>query len=504
MSQQIGAVVGEARPDLFDALFSRPARMGEYVIAHTQEGVVLGMVEDSTIENKVINIVSDYSSVVEAWEATKANPRDKSYRATVRVLGVLDMLKKGESYIPSVPPEPGSPVYEATYEELSSVFGRQEKGYVRVGVLLRAHEQPVPVYVNINKIASRHLAILAATGSGKSNLLALLAKRISELHGTMVLFDYHGEYGGVSFERAQHVEPKINPKVLSSDEFADMLDMPAHATRQRDVLRNAFNDNRVRASLRDFWEQLHHALEEIENGTDRESSRVAARLIEVLERGRARYGMVLDPTLEDPLAQIKEGWINIVDLSSLTTSQASLILSYYISEVLEQRKAAKKGYKGAKFRAPVIIAIEEAHVFLPIEDQGPRSDAIEAAAKVAREGRKFGVSLLVVSQRPSRLNQDVLSQMGSLAIMRITQPRDQDYVVSSTELVSERLARNLPALNVGEAILLGQWVSVPTLVKIDRVSEKIMGTDIDAASNWEDVYRSESSGESTEELMGGI
>ena len=119
-----------------------------------------------------------------------------------------------------------------------------------------------------------------------------------------------------------------------------------------------------------------------------------------------------------------------------------------------------------------------------------------------REGRKFGVSLIIVSQRPSRVDQDVLSQMGSLAVSRITQPKDQSYIVDSSELVTEELASNLPSLNVGETILLGQWVTLPSMTKIDKVEEKLLGADIDAVSEWrEDVRLKNVAVEKTSELI---
>jgi DNA helicase HerA-like ATPase len=152
-----------------------------------------------------------------------------------------------------------------------------------------------------------------------------------------------------------------------------------------------------------------------------------------------------------------------------------------------------------RFNAPVIVAIEEAHSFLPVDRD---TDAKYMASKIAREGRKFGVSLIIISQRPSRVDQDVLSQMGSLAVSRITQPKDQSYIVESSELVTEELARYLPSLNVGEVLLLGQWVTLPSMAKVDKVEEKLLGADIDAVSEWrEDAKLSTVAKERTSELI---
>jgi DNA helicase HerA-like ATPase len=92
--------------------------------------------------------------------------------------------------------------------------------------------------------------------------------------------------------------------------------------------------------------------------------------------------------------------------------------------------------------------------------------------------------------------------MGSLAVSRITQPKDQSYIVESSELVTEELASNLPSLNVGETLLLGQWVTLPSMAKVDKVEEKLLGADIDAVSEWlDDVRLKKVAVERTSELI---
>ncbi len=263
--------------------------------------------------------------------------------------------------------------------------------------------------------------------------------------------------------------------------------------------------------MRGCWGALNGALNAIVNdeGSDPEDVRRARRLLEIIDRAMKRKGKILDPEIGDPLDQVRANYINVIDMAELTENQASIIISYYLSELLEDRKLAQRqrmsGVQGrVRFNAPVIVAIEEAHAFLPA-DKESMSDARKIASKVAREGRKFGLSLIVVSQRPSRVDQDILSQMGSLAVMRITQPKDQNYILESSELISEDLVNYLPSMNVGEAILLGQWVGLPSIVKIDRVEEKLTGADIDAVKQWtEEQERSSIARDNTSELIKGV
>ncbi|MEM3684470.1 MAG: ATP-binding protein [Conexivisphaerales archaeon] len=497
----IGVVDAGSKPYSFSFIAKRLVRVGEYVIVNTDEGEALALVEDSTVTSQVMSDAKSYESAVEGSRAASENPRDKRRSATAKVLGLVKELKEGYAKIPSVPSIPGTEVYEADPSTLSSIFARD--GWLKIGTLLRKSE--VSVGVDANKIASRHLAILAATGGGKSNLLALIAKRIAEINGTMLILDYHGEYSELKVPGVVHVQAKVNPRLLDAEELAGMLDVRETAEKQRSVLYRAFTKD-VREA-KDFWDELLNNLRKISTDENEESQnrRTAERLTEIIQRALRRKGSVLDPDIKDPLDQLQPNRINVLNMLELTEAQADTVISYYLERILEDRKAARRirlenDVGQVKFTSPVIIAIEEAHTFLPAGDAKNKSKLI--AAKIASEGRKFGVSLIVVSQRPSRLDQDILSQMGSLAVLRINQPKDQSYITESTELLSEELGNFLPSLNVGEAILLGQWVVLPSMVKIEKVAEKLMGADINAVEEWAQAKRQKNvAKESTAEFI---
>ncbi|MDG6935701.1 MAG: ATP-binding protein [Nitrososphaerota archaeon] len=504
---ELGIVAAESSTDRFPFFASRPVRVGEYVVVETPDGEALGFVEKSFIRSDLMATAKNYIAAMEASRASSANPRDKGYEASARVLGLVDRLRMGIAFMPSVPPVPGTTVAEASPELLSGIFSRTGRNFMSVGGLLR--NPGVSVSVDVNMIASRHLAILATTGSGKSNLLALIAKRVSNVNGTMVIFDYHGEYSELRIGRASHVQPRINPRTLEAEELAELLDVSGSASRQRSLLARVLT-NEIREA-QDFWEALNNALNGVINAeeSDADDVRRARRLIEIIERAVRRKGRILDPDIGEPLDQVRPNYINVIDMAELTESQASIIISYYLSGLLEDRKQAQRqrmsgGEGRVRFPSPVIVAIEEAHAFLPADKQAMH-EASSVASKVAREGRKFGLSLIIVSQRPSRVDQDILSQMGSLAVMRITQPKDQNYILESSELISEDLAGYLPSMNVGEAILLGQWVGLPSIVKVDKVEEKLTGADIDAVKQWsEGQDRSGIAREDTSEFMKGV
>jgi len=316
--------------------------------------------------------------------------------------------------------------------------------------------------------------------------LAVLTNRFYHVRVTMVIFDYHGEYSELNVPTVVHVPAKINPRHVDSDKLADLLDVRENATIQRSVLHEAFTDE-VKLST-EFWNALLAAVMEIAKNNKDAKKRAAERVYDIIGTSMRRMRRVLDPDIANPLDQIKPNHVNVLNMLELTERQAGIVIAHNLEELLEDRKRARQsrwakreeGIK-AKFMAPVVCAIEEAHAFIPNNED---TEAKYVASKVAREGRKFGLSLIIVSQRPSRVDQDVLSQMSSLAVLRISQPQDQDYIVDASEIVSKELAAYLPSLNVGEAILLGQWVNLPSVTKIQRVEEKLMGADIIAVREW--------------------
>src|SRR5579875_1640967 len=206
-----GIVDVGSKPHQFKFIADKPARVGEYVTVSTGEGDALALVEDREIHSQALREGSDVA---------RDNPRDKKYVATARVLGLVEELKKGSMQIPSVPAIPGTEVREADATILNTIFSRER--WAKIGSLLR--NKDIDVSVDLSKMASRHLAILAATGSGKSNLLALIAKRIAEVNGTMLILDYHAEYSQLKIPGIVHVQAKVNPKLLDTEELADMLD----------------------------------------------------------------------------------------------------------------------------------------------------------------------------------------------------------------------------------------------------------------------------------------
>jgi DNA helicase HerA-like ATPase len=413
----------------------------------------------------------------------------------------LDKLQKGQAIVPAVPPLPGTSILEATQQDLGVIFAPKSKEWIRIGSLLRNSE--IEAKININRIVSRHIGILAMTGMGKSNLVSLIAKQVSTLHGTLIIFDYHNDYTNLSVPKISVTDAKINPRLLQADKLAEVVELRENADKQQRVLRESFTAS-VREA-KDFWTALEESVSAFGH-TTKGYADSASRVLDKIDDAKHRFSDILDPDCGDPVDLIKEGRVNVLSVAELSERQANVGLSYYLQELLNDRKDsywAKKGRKlsrkTTKFSSPLFVIIEEAHVFIP---KGEHTDTKYWASKVAREGRKFGIGLGIVSQRPRNIDPNVLSQMGSLAIMKIIQDDDQQQIASAAESLSKDLLTQLSSLNIGDAVLVGQWVNLPSIVHVDEVKGKVIGSDLDAVAEWsESTKYKEIAAESTQSLI---
>jgi DNA helicase HerA-like ATPase len=468
----VGYVVGEAKPYEAELLAFRPLAMGEYLYMEYHGYRALAFVATSITGSLVISRdLVDPRDVERLVKNIRVGERLFYHRGKVKILGSVDN-SLSKLHIPPIPPPPGTEVYKAPKAVLEKVFTPSSPAHVRVGVLLR--EPEVEVRVNINKVVSRHLGILAMTGMGKSNLVALIAKRVSELGGTVIVFDYHGEY--LSLPNTAIVKPSLDPTRLTLDELARLLNIPRNATRQRMVLKECLDSIDAEA-CGDFFNNLKKCVQ----GKVVRYGASAQKVLDAVNVYESFLRKILKEDSGDVIERVAIGSINAVDLSELHLNHADAVIAHWLSRLLEARKASvwSNGAKGLP--TPIIVVIEEAHIFIPV---GEETATKQRASVVVREGRKFGLGIIVVSQRPRGLDPTILSQLGNLAILRIVHPEDQVYVAKYCEPVMQDVMEELPGLNIGEAILLGEWVAVPAAVKVDLVREKVSGADIDAVKIW--------------------
>ncbi|MEM0476296.1 MAG: ATP-binding protein, partial [Candidatus Aenigmatarchaeota archaeon] len=230
---------------------------------------------------------------------------------------------------------------------------------------------------------------------------------------------------------------------------------------------------KISLNINDFFNSLIKELE-IFAKRERSSEESIYKVILKVEEFKEKFGEIFDLSYDDIINQIEKGKVNILNLGSVDDEVADIFVSHILRKILEERKKFVTSGKGLSF--PIFVIIEEAHILIPKE-----FDTFSKywASRIAREGRKFGVGLCLVSQRPKALDANVLSQANNMIILKLVEPNDQKYVQAASEMLTDELLVHLSSLNIGEAIVIGPMIKIPALVKIHEFQKKNIGKDID-------------------------
>jgi len=512
-------------------LVARSTLTDTYIIAYEVPQVASYLYSEAG-DLKVVMAVTGVEAVDEAFtrvfDSKEAEMMVKYARASgalkivVRASPVVDLTTKRR---PQTPIPPRTPVYKASKEVLEEAFSICYSAFtelysdsplwswVRIGVL-RSHRD-VEVKVNVDAILSKHLAILGSTGSGKSNLVAVLVDRIASLGGQVIIIDSHGEYSDMDFaskdvKKPVHFKAKVNPLKVSPMVLASTLIPEAAATKQRNLLRKAIRElnslytksgsERAEAEKK-MAELVQRADKELEVEVEDTSGRrylkalyalitkmrdsspssvkrdVFDSILLKLEKSIVEYD-VYSTDVVDPVDLLEPGRVVDVDVSLLPDAARDEVVSYICRQVLQRAMTGKL--------LPTLIVVEEAHLYVRSDSDSAAKQAIE---RIAREGRKYGIGLVIVSQRPKGIDPNVLSQMNSLCVLKIVQPEDQAYVKQYSEWMTDEMLAALPTLERGEAILLGEWVRMPVAVLIDKHEGKKRGVTTSSVKKWLDSKR---------------
>ncbi len=461
--REIGICIGDATPVEVLFVSKELPKFGEYVILEYNGMKILGMISYLVAKNPSLNgDMTDFNNIEELLKYE----RDSNFiLAKARLLGDVESMQ-----MPRIPPPPGTKVYRASKEILQKIFS---SGHIKIGKLVHG-DQDIDVYIDAQKMVCRHLAILAITGSGKSNTVCVISEELtSKLNGTVLIFDMHSEYVRTEFSKKKIIEPKINPMYLSFDELKILLKIDEKAHVQERVLREAYNEIKRKLGYINLKEICNHLEKSIiKASSDEKRARIA--VLSKLEDFIDRYKDIFDENSRRIIDEIQPGHVNVIDLGEVDENVADVIVSHVLRNILNERKT-----RGTL--PPIFCVIEEAHILAPKDDNTLSKYWI---SRIAREGRKFGIGICLVSQRPKSLDPNALSQCNNMIIMRLVEPSDQKHVQHASERLSDDLLVHLPSLNIGEAVVLGLMIKVPALVKIYKYDKKLFGGDPDIIEEW--------------------
>ncbi|ADN50026.1 ATP-binding protein [Vulcanisaeta distributa] len=543
MANEVGFIVNVESPLVYVVSIKRNSGVNRYDYVYIP---MRDYVNDKEVNVNVLGQVlwirrEPYRVGVDGYVADVLDdmPRDsivEVVQARVMVLG----YKYGDRiYMPRTTPAVGTPVYLADTGMVSEFVRVDPDRALCIGRLSLRSE--VPYCIDMNGLR-RHLAIIASTGSGKTWSSVILIEELLKKGATVLVIDPHGEYvhikSSISRLGPQFLDKvivitasevgtgdlryRINTMKVQPEVLADVAGVPRGASKIRYVIylvhtlvRTIVKHSGAR-QLGTLDSMIKVINEILEYGANTSVDRVLKRLnVSLDDEGRRRAEKVLKE-LEDlidsktkkallvstrvylrrlrriglytywslPLDKVlRPGSVTIINLAGLSDEVQDHVVYHILSRVFRARVNYVRNLPGPRYPFPVVVILEEAHRFA--QPRAVKSTlSLSIISRIAGEGRKFGVYLVVITQRPSKVDPDVLSQCNSQIILRLVNQRDVMAVLSASEVLNEELGRLIPMLDVGEGIVVGPITPLPLVIRLrDRVLD-YGGSDIDLSKAW--------------------
>jgi uncharacterized protein len=485
--------------DAQDAIFTESHRgpdIGTLLKAETAHSITLALV-----------------SALSAPSPTN-NPGDKELR--IVEVEFIGELPKGDDGIPrsfrrgiSGYPSLGDAVYRANRAELALAYACDNASSVRVGHIQQ--DPSIPAMIKIDEMLGKHFAILGTTGTGKSCTVALILRRILDKNpqAHILLLDVHREYA-TSFQGMAEIITPDNMSLpfwlLNFDEAVEILvgnqgNRDADVEILRDIIpmakqRYLANQRRDKAGIS---RNTATAIDTQNVGVDTPIPYRTSDLLSVIDEhmGKLELRNELSPykrlkakiesISRDPRYSFMFGSLTVQDNMAAILARifripvngkpvAILELGGLPSEIINvvvsvlARLAFDFGVWSAG-KIPITFVCEEAHRYVPNDKTLGFEPTKRAISKIAKEGRKYGVSLAIVTQRPAELDPTILSQCNTIFSLRLTNERDQEILKAGISDAAASLLEFMPTMGTGEAITFGEGVALPTRIKFDMLPE---------------------------------
>ncbi|MFA5931191.1 MAG: ATP-binding protein [archaeon] len=471
--EQLGTIVstmeGPSPSTISFVINNGKAHKGMFAELDYSEGTMMLLVEDVIKTNRYFERPDSVKVIGEELEKNFPASDWEFLIAKARPLGVFTEKNIQRA---TFPPSPGTKVFNADNEKIRKFLGLEENG-LNLGAL-QFHD--VGLKVNLSKLLQKHLAIVATSGAGKSYFVSvlleeLLSRKKEQGQIGVVVIDTHGEYTCFG-------EPV---KQSSANQFTDFSSKT-----------KIIEGSKIRIACSKMSIHMISAIVELSPNQKRALARILSKLNDEMKSGAGPYdlsavraevaaidnektqaslfgvvsdleeiglfGKIDEPSIVD---FVKPGAMVVIDLNSVVSEKKKQVLVAYLSNKLfnERRSSSKK-------IPPFALFVEEAHNFIPEGTASEHAVARSYLRTIAREGRKFGASLVVISQRPKRLDTTTLANCNTSIILRITNPYDLDHIAQSSEGLDKSSIGIISSLRVGEALVVGEAVGAPTFFKV--------------------------------------
>jgi DNA helicase HerA-like ATPase len=462
----VGIIYGDVGSTSFSFSVIDHIERNEYVQAeHESCGPVLARVED--IQRKTDLSIDKAKAMAEGM----AQEIEEKVTATVSVVGYRD--DRGLLQVPQTPFRAGEPILKAEADLIKKVIGitQDDTKGAYVGLLM-GHD--LPIHLDINAMVQKHVSILAKTGGGKSYVAGVLMEEFMKHEVTALIIDPHGEYTTLKEEGTpadSWVRFGVGPRSYEGTvmEFSPDTRINQNARPLKFTLSNL--DARDILALtnlhnaRSHLTALRKALDVVRSGRADYSF---ADIMRVLEDEDDPSNLTLLGELEylrevDIFARegtkvtdlVKKGQCTVITMKGTPPDIQELIVNRLCTALFELRKVDEI--------PPLMLVMEEAHNFCPQQGKAASSKILRT---VASEGRKFGLGLLVVTQRAAKVDKNVLSQCNTQIILKVTNPNDLKAIQASVEGLTTGMTEEIQRLPVGVAIVIGGGIQMPLFVEV--------------------------------------
>ncbi len=476
---EIGYTVGENSSEYFQFVLKPGCaiKRWEYVEINYPDHSIVGRVERITSKSDLLKDNLGYEGV------DRYVRNDINEIVDICTGSTLGTVENGKLTRSRYLIRPGTTVKRAGADILIGIFNPSEESSLEIGTLVDRDD--VPVSVNVNGLR-RHLAIVAQTGAGKSHSAGVIMEELIKKGASVIVLDPHADYvlmrqgeggraytsfikvfrtplstGRYSRDNVGIVEDfTLRFSDLEPDEISDIMGIKENWTNLRKIVEDMHSSMKGMKDLEDFMMSTEKLSPE-----DRKKISGRIRFIKKIKS-------IFSTRTTGLRDYVSPGQLSIMDLSGMDQFLANYFSYRVINEIME----AKVSYD---YEYPVFIFIEEAHNFIP---PGTSTNVSQIIKRIAAEGRKFGVFLVVITQRPGKIDQDVLSQCNSQIILRVTNPLDKKSLMDSAESISDAIIEDLSSLETGEAILVGEFVRIPVIARIRERETEEGGGDVDISS----------------------
>ncbi len=403
--------------------------------------------------------------------------------------GRLNRFRRGVTRFPV----PGTQVFPVCSADMDEIYSARDGTRIEIGTVYPTEKTRAALLVDA--LLGKHFALVGSTGTGKSTATALILHRICDLspQGHIVMIDPHGEYGA-AFERngavynvnnlqlpywlmnfEEHCEVLVTTHGPERAQDCDILAKCLLAARSRNRMAESIGrltvDSPVPYLLSDLATILANEMGKLDKSTNTVPYlRLRTRLEEIKADPRFNFmfsGMLVADSMQEFLAKVFRLPAQGKPISIIDTSAMPSEITHVIVSVLSRLIFDYAIWSRDEEQKPILLVCEEAHRYIPATTAGDGQSVRKILERIAKEGRKYGVSLGLITQRPSDLAEGVLSQCGTLIAMRLNNDRDQSFVKAAMPEGSRGFLDAIPALRNRECIVCGEGVPVPIRVAFD-------------------------------------